>query len=88
MTEKTEKKTESKTVAEKIWDEIKDLEIEMFALPNQQVHHYCKPVSIDPSKLFLTFTVGSVLPSLEAAVSPKYSVEKQDKFLVVSPVNK
>lgn len=88
MTEKTEKKTEVKTAAEKIWDDIKDLSIEMFALPNQQVHHYCKPVSVDPSKLFLTVTAGSVLPSLEAAVSPKYTVEKQDRFLVVSSVKK
>lgn len=86
--EKTEKKPETKTAADKIWDEIKDLKIEMFALPNQQVHHYCKPVSIDPDKLFLVVTAGSVLPSLETAISPKYTVEKQDKFLVVSPVKK
>ena len=86
MSEKT--KSENKTDADKIWDEIKDLKIEMFALPNQQVHHYCKPVSIDPSKLFLTTTAGSVLPSLEAVISPKYVVEKQDKFLVISPAKK
>lgn len=87
-TEKTEKKTETKTAADKIWDDIKGLRIEMFALPNQQVQHYCKPVQVDPSKLFLTVTAGSVLPSLEAAVSPKYTVEKQDRFLVVSLANK
>lgn len=76
-----------KTEAEKIWDEIKGLKIEMFALPNQQVQHYCKPVSIDPAKLFLVVTAGSVLPSLESVVSPKYVVEKQDKFLIVSPAS-
>lgn len=81
----TDKNTEVKTVADKIWDEIKDLRIEMFALPDQRVHHYCKPVSIDPAKLFLTSTAGSVLPALEAVVGPKYVVEKQDRFLLVSP---
>jgi hypothetical protein len=82
MTDKTT--TEVKTAADKIWDEIKDLRIEMFALPDQQVHHYCKPVSVEPSKLFLVSTVGSVLPALEAVLAPKYVVEKQDRFFIVS----
>lgn len=86
----TDKNTEAKTVktaADKIWEEIKDLRIEMFALPDQRVEHYCKPVSIDPTKLFLITTAGSVLPALEAVVGPKYTVEKQDKFLLVYPVS-
>jgi hypothetical protein len=83
--EKPAEKKIVKTAADKIWDEIKDLRIEMFALPDQRVHHYCKPVTIDPSKLFLLSTAGSVLPSLEAAVSPKYVEEKQDRFIIVTP---
>jgi hypothetical protein len=83
--ESAEKKAVVKTAADKIWDEIKDLNIEMFALPDQRVHHYCKPVSIDPSKLFLITSAGSVLPSLEASIAPKYVVEKQDRFLIVTP---
>lgn len=82
MTEK--KNTEAKTPANVIWEEIKTLKIEMFALPSQQVQHYCKPVEVDPSKLFLLTTAGSVLPALEAVVAPKYTVEKQERFLVVS----
>jgi len=80
----TDKKTEAKTPADVIWDEIKDLNIEMFALPGQKVHHYCKPVSVDPTKLFLLTTAGSVLPALESVVTPKYVVDKQERFLVVS----
>jgi hypothetical protein len=83
--EKPVEKKAVKTAAEKIWDEIKDLKIEMFALPDQRVHHYCKPVTIDPSKLFLIASAGSALPSLEAAIAPKYVVEKQDRFIVVTP---
>lgn len=78
------KAPEVKTPADLIWDEIKGLKIEMFALPGQLVEHYCTPVPVDPTKLFLTVTAGSVLPALEAVVSPKYSVEKQERFLVVS----
>lgn len=89
----TEKNTEVKapkvkTPADLIWDEIKELKIEMFALPGQQVQHYCTPVPVDPTKLFLTVTAGSVLPALEMVVSPKYVVEKQDRFLVVSLAKK
>lgn len=73
-----------KTAADQIWSEIKDLRIEMFALPDQRVHMYCKPVSIDPNKLFLLASAGSVLTALELVVAPKYTVEKMDRFLVVS----
>jgi hypothetical protein len=76
-----------KTPAEKIWDEIKDLTIEMFALPNQKVHQYCSPVTIDPSKLFLLTSAGSVLTALEAVVKPKYVVERQERFVVVTPAS-
>lgn len=85
MTEK--KDTIVKTAADVIWEEIKGLKIDMFSLPNQQVQHYCKPVPVDPSKLFLLVTAGSVLPSLEAVVGPKYVIEKQERFLVVTPAN-
>lgn len=73
-----------KTAADQIWDEIKNLNINMFALANQKVHMYCKPVLVEPSRLFLLSSVGSALPALEAVVAPKYSVEKIDKFLVVA----
>ena len=85
MTEKKLEKQVVKTEADKIWDEIKDLKIEMFALPDQRVHQYCKPVTVDPAKLFLITSAGSVLPSLEAVIAPKYVVEKQERFLVVTP---
>lgn len=58
----------------------------MFALADQRVHMYVKPVVVEPSRLFLIASVGSVLPSLEMVVAPKYAVEKIDRFLVVSLV--
>lgn len=76
------------SMADKIWNEIKDLKIDMFAIPNQKVSDYCKPVTIDPSKLFVTVKASSVLPSLESILSPKYSIERQDKFLIISLIAK
>lgn len=83
--EKTVEKKVVKTPADKMWDEIKDLTIEMFALPNQRVHQYCSPVTVDPSKLFLLTSAGSVLTALEAVIGSKYSVERQERFVVVTP---
>lgn len=72
------------TPAGQIWNEIKDLSIEMFALPEQVVHMYCNPVIIDPSKLYLLMTSSAVLPSLETAVGKKFNVELADKFVIVT----
>lgn len=72
------------TEASKIWKEIKDKEIFMFALPAQLVSHYCQPVTVEPSKLYLLTTATSVLPSLENALGRQYVVEVIDKYTVVS----
>lgn len=88
MTKAKEETTESttKTEAEKIWHEIKDKQIQMFALPDQQVHMHCKPVKIEPSKLYLQINATSTFPALEAALGPKFSIERFDKYLTVSRV--
>lgn len=101
MNKKSKKKnTQSTTVtvtaqpvveseAEKIWNEIKNLKLEMFALPNQFVHLYYKPITIDPARLYLTALTKatSVLTFLENAVSEKYQVEQIDRFTVLTSRN-
>lgn len=77
---------EDKTEADKMWDEIKFRPIEMFALPNQLVAHYCKPIDVEPTKLYLVSSATSVLPSLETAIGPNYSLEMADKYIIVSRV--
>lgn len=72
------------TEAGKIWSEIKDREIQMFALPGQRVSDYCKPTFVEPSRLYLLTTASSTLPSLEEALSKEYVVELVDKYTVVS----
>jgi hypothetical protein len=73
-----------KTIANKIWEEIKDKPVNMFALPNQTVSNYCQQQSVEPSKCYLTYTVSSILPALEAALGNSYKVEIAGRFLAVS----
>lgn len=86
MSKKTDKEVslDSDTEASLIWNEIKDRNIEMFALPAQKVAHYCKPINIEPSKLYLRITASSVLPSLETACGSKFVVELLDKYVTVT----
>lgn len=72
------------TVAGQIWNEIKDKNIEMFALPNQVIGMHCHPIAVEPSRLFLVANSTAVLPSLEMAVGNKYTVEQADRFIIVA----
>lgn len=76
------------TESGKIWSEIKDKSIEMFALPNQKVHQYCQPKPVDPDKLYLVSTATSVLPALELAIGKDYAVELANRFIIVTRANK
>lgn len=69
---------ETLTVAQKIWERIKDLEVNMFALPDQKVHKYCEPQFTDPNKLTLTYTVAAFLPALELVVQNSYNLDRVD----------
>lgn len=73
-----------KNKSQLIWESIKDLPIELFALPNQKVSMHCKYVPISNDVCFVQSTLTSFLPMLELAVSTKFNVEMQDKFILVS----
>lgn len=73
------------TVADRIWNDIKDVELGLFALDGQLVNKYCTPVKVEPSKLYMGHKdIGAVLPAVEVALAKKYNVELQDRFIVVS----
>jgi len=76
------------TPAGVIWDEIRNLTIEMFALPGQIVEMHCRPVPIDTVNLYLVASSSAVLPSLEVSLGSKFGVELADKYLVVTRNNK
>jgi len=84
MTKEDKNTTEKMTVAEQIWQEIKDRHINLFSLPGQTIERHCTPVKVDPSKLYLTSNVPAILPALEVALGSVYSVERVNKYITVS----
>lgn len=72
------------TVAGKIWAEIKDKSVEMFSLPAKPLREYAKMVPIEPSKLYLSYTIPALLPALEPVLGTKYKIDLVDKYLVIS----
>lgn len=82
------------TVANQIWDDIKDREVAMFAIPNQFVHQYCEPAPLDPSRCFLKLLskASSFIPAIEEAIGAnkklsKYNLEVQGDYIIVSRNN-
>jgi len=77
--------TTNQTMAEKIWNDIKDRTISIFGLPGQTTAKYCSPIIVEPSKLYLNFTVGAALPALEEAFGKAYEVELVDRYITLAP---
>lgn len=80
---KTEDAAESQSL--KIWNQIKDIDLELFALPGQTVEKHASPV-LDMSKteLHLLLKTSAALPVLEEVVR-KFGlvVDRKEKFVVV-----
>ena len=98
---KTEDKTEAKevTAAEKIWDKIKDLPLEIFALPNQVVQDHVKREAqmekAIPDAVHLILKSAAVLPALEESLGKvrlgrheRFEVTQYSKYTVVKIVPK
>ena len=77
-------KASAKTEAMKIWDEIKDLTLDLYSLPNQIVSSYFTPFMIEPSRLYLTMKASAALAALEEELAGRFTVEMVDKFIVVA----
>ncbi len=72
-----------RTEAEAIWDEIKHRAIMMFGLPDQTIAQHCTFVTVEPNALYVTIRSSATLPSLETAVTPQFTVELADKFVII-----
>jgi len=79
-----EKVAPKQTMADKIWADLKDKQLDMFGLPGQIVSKYCQPAMIEPNRLYLVPKIGAVLPALEDAFGKKYTFELSDKFIIVA----
>lgn len=76
--------TTEKTIAEKLWSEIKAKYIDLFGLPNQVIEMHASPITVEPTKLYLMIKSSAVLPALEMALAPSYKVEQLDRYVVIS----
>lgn len=103
---KSEKKTTKKEISKKkrvvkkekpqstesdfMWEELRYLPIEMFALPNQVVENHIERVGGVPDALYLRPKSPAALPAFVDLVSrlvagklPKYQVEETDLYIIV-----
>jgi hypothetical protein len=60
-----------KSKADKIWDAIQNLKIDVFALPDQKVSDYCTRADVIPDQLFLIVKGGAVIIALEDTLKDK-----------------
>lgn len=80
----TDDKKVELTESQKIWEEIKDIDLLMFSLPNQKVSDFCYPFPLDPSKCFILPKASAVLPALEEAIGKNFDCVMMDKYIMVS----
>lgn len=72
-----------RTEASKIWAEIKDKKMDLFALPGK-VSDFCTYQDVEPSKCYLVLKAGAALSALEEVLSATFKVELVDKWATVS----
>lgn len=87
MTEKKVEKKEEASESDKMWAEIKELPIEMFALPDQRVKHHAQRVKVTPNEVHLKLKSTAVVASLEFALAAsrvrRYTVEVAEGYVIV-----
>jgi len=72
-------------IAEKMWSSIKDLDLQLFALPGQPTSKFFEPLFIEP-ELFLkhkTSTTAALI-ALEEALPKDLQLRTVDKYVVIS----
>lgn len=94
MVDEKKLKPEWDAEAEVLWNEIKELPIEMYSLPGQFVKNHVQRCRVAPNVLHLRTKSSAVLVSLEDSlernargyklVVPKYVVEQIEGYVVVS----
>ncbi len=70
--------------AEKMWNEIKNKPINLWALPAQLISQNVSVLPVSDTQLFITLKSPAVLPALEEALSGKYTVTQNDKYIIIT----
>lgn len=85
MVEKKEKEVFAES--DKIWEEIKNLPIEMFSLANQYVKNHAQRIKVSPNEVHLKLKSGAVVASLEQALArvrgKSYELEVTEGYIIV-----
>jgi hypothetical protein len=79
---------------QKIWDAIKDLDVEYFALPWQTISTICNPLNLVPDVLYVNLKSSAAIRSIELALNkkvvrvdkemiPMFVVEQQNKYFLI-----
>jgi hypothetical protein len=83
------------TLSDLIWDKIKEVDLEVAALPNQTIEKHTSRVPLDFAKVHLIPKSGQVVPLIETKVHGKhwdrdhsFNVTTEERFVVVSIVPK
>ena len=66
---KVTKKVTKENEADVVWEELRNLPIEMFALPNQRVEDHLLRVNGMPDALYLRPKSAAALPAIEALLN-------------------
>ena len=80
--------TNKKTVAESVWDEIKDVELDLYGLAGQKVSILFETLPVEPKALYLRLKkpgASATLAALEDALIP--GDPKNHKYLITSASN-
>ncbi len=78
------------TESDKIWNEIKDLQINIFALPNQTVGQHVKRVEINTNELHLKLNSSAAISSLEEKLgqySKSLKLETAGEYVIITRTN-
>jgi len=69
--------------AEKIWEEIKDKPISMYALPNQKVSDHLEKLPVKGNILYVRLMSSAVVGTLEEAIGKEYEVEQSSQYTLI-----
>ncbi len=95
MTKEKTKTGGSAAFSDVTWDKLKNLKLDIYALPNQKLEMHAERKLVEPDGLYLKLKSSAVLPALEDAlksVEPgdgmQYELSQSRDFVVIRQVSK
>lgn len=77
------------TEAQKMWEEIKNLRINMYAIPNQTIEGHVTRFEGDPRVLYLRPKTSAVIVALEEVLAGHFDIEQTEaNFICVTRTKK